>query len=209
MGNCLCYESTSPVRDTFLPSSDSHLTQLYLQSSEKLIPKLKDLYYLIIQKTISQQSKIVIISENLEAENLEFFNRVLLECPYLKVLHLCQNSLGIQGALTLSYTLGELKYLESLTISQNSLSDEGIESICQSIPFIPTLKNLDLSQNDFTWIGGEKISEAIQDIDSLETLDITGNTISRRALEKISKVLNQKPNLQKFSFDEIYWVNNK
>jgi len=200
MGNCFCYDYPSPIRDTFLPSNDNHISLLYHQHSEKLLSELIDLYKIYSNSTFIGTHSIS-ISNTLQEENLEFFLRLLPECQSLMNLKLTNNSLGILGGKALYSPLTELKSLEHLTISHNSLNDEGIEAICASFSFTPKLKYLDFSFNDFSAVGGEKIAEALIDLDLIESVLIKGNQLTRRTIEKIAKVLKGKEFLRKFEFD--------
>ena len=113
----------------------------------------------------------------------------------LTSLDLSLNSIGAEGANSLSQTLRVNTSLTSLHLSRNSIGAEGANSLSQALRVNTSLTSLDLSRNSIGDKGAKLLSQALRVNTSLTSLDLTLNFIGNEGAHSLSQALRVNTSL--------------
>ena len=108
---------------------------------------------------------------------------------------LSYNSIGAEGANSLSQALRVNTSLTSLNLSNNSISAEGANSLSQALRVNTSLTSLNLSQNSIGDEGDNFLSQALRVNTSLTSLDLSLNSISAEGANSLSQALRVNTSL--------------
>ena len=160
---------------------------------------------LILALKVNTSVSSLDLSENsIGAEGANSLSQALRENNFLTSLNLSKNSIGDEGANSLSQALEENDFLTSLDLSFNSISDKGAKSLFQALKVNYSLTSLNLSDNSIGYEGAKSLSRVLRENTSLTSLNLSWNSISDKEASSLSQVLrrNTSPTL-KLSFDRI------
>ena len=107
----------------------------------------------------------------------------------LTSLDLSANSIGAEGAHSLSEVLRENTSLTSLNVCENSLCNEGAHSLSEALKLNSSLTSLDLRWNSIGNEGAHSLSEALRVNSSLTSLHLRWNSIDAEGAQSLSEAL--------------------
>ncbi|XP_044178924.1 NLR family CARD domain-containing protein 3-like [Acropora millepora] len=113
----------------------------------------------------------------------------------LTSLDLDDNSIGKEGAYSLSEALRVNTSLTSLDLSKNSIGVEGASSLSQTLRVNTSLTSLRLYWNSIGDDGASSLSEALRVNTSLTSLDLHGNSIGDEGASSLSGALRVNTSL--------------
>ena len=122
-------------------------------------------------------------------------------CLALKVntsvssLNLPMNSIGVEGANSLSEALRVNTSISSLLLFHNSIGDDGANSLSEALRVNTSLTSLDLSYNSIGDEGAHSLSEALRVNTSLTSLDLSNNSIGEEGANSLSEALRVNTSL--------------
>ncbi|XP_068699918.1 protein NLRC3-like isoform X2 [Montipora foliosa] len=107
----------------------------------------------------------------------------------LTTLRLDDNSIGDEGATSLSQVLAVNTSLTTLKLSGNSIGDAGATSLSQALAVNTSLTTLKLFGNSIGEAGATSLSQALAVNTSLTTLKLSGNSIGDAGATSLSQAL--------------------
>ena len=113
----------------------------------------------------------------------------------LTFLDLSDNSIGDEGASSLSEALRVNTSLTSLHLSCNSIGGEGASSLSEALRVNTSLTSLHLSCNSIGGEGASSLSEALRVNTSLTSLHLTWNSIGDEGASSLSEALRVNTSL--------------
>ncbi|XP_044178511.1 protein NLRC3-like isoform X2 [Acropora millepora] len=113
----------------------------------------------------------------------------------LTSLDLRYNSIGDEGASSLSEALRVNTSLTSLDLRYNSIDDEGASSLSEALRVNTSLTSLDLGKNSIHAEGAHSLSEALKVNTSLTSLDLGVNSIGAEGANFLSEALRVNTSL--------------
>lgn len=132
-------------------------------------------------------------NNHLHPSSAEDLSRLIAVSPSLRQLHVGYNSLGNQGAKTIS-ELG-FSQLQVCNLAENEIGPAGARSIAENLKDPKcVIHTLILDSNHLRDEGAMEIAEALKFNTTLKTLDLRYNYISRRGLLALREVLLQGGN---------------
>ncbi|XP_044177994.1 NLR family CARD domain-containing protein 3-like isoform X2 [Acropora millepora] len=139
-----------------------------------------------------------------------YYVRVLLSPLYLALrvntsltsLDLSQNSIGVEGASSLSQTLRVNTSLTSLCLYWNSIGDDGASSLSEALRVNTSLTSLDLYGNSIGDEGASSLSGALRVNTSLTSLNLGQNSIGDEGASSVSEALRVNTSLTSLNLSE-------
>ena len=113
----------------------------------------------------------------------------------LTSLNLYKNSIGDEGADSLSQALRVNTSLTSLNFFENSIGDEGADSLSQALRVNTSLTSLNLSWNYICHKGADSLSQALRVNTSLTSLNLSLNYIGCKGAISLSHALRVNTSL--------------
>ena len=120
----------------------------------------------------------------------------------LTSLDLSQNSIGVEGASSLSQTLRVNTSLTSLRLYWNSIGDDGASSLSEALRVNTSLTSLDLYGNSIGDEGASSLSGALRVNTSLTSLDLRDNSIGDEGASSVSEALRVNTSLTSLNLSE-------
>ena len=113
----------------------------------------------------------------------------------LNSLDLSMNSIGNEGANSLSEALRVNTSLTSLNLGWNSIGNEGVNSLSEALRVNISLTSLELPRNSIGNEGANSLSEALRVNISLTSLELPGNSIGDEGAISLSEALRVNTSL--------------
>ena len=113
----------------------------------------------------------------------------------LTSLNLSHNSIGAEGANSLSWALRKNTSLSSLNLTLNSIGANGTNSLSEALRVNNSLTSLHLSHNSIGVKGTNSLSEALRVNTSLTSLHLSHNSIGAKGASSLSEVLRVNTSL--------------
>ena len=136
------------------------------------------------------------LSENsIGAEGANSLSEALRVNTSLTSLNLFQNSIGAYGANSLSEALKVNISLTLLDLSCNSIGPEGANSLYQALRVNTSLTFLKLSENSIGADGANSLSQALRVNTSLTSLNLSQNSIGAEGVNSLSQALEVNTSL--------------
>lgn len=121
----------------------------------------------------------------------------------LRVFHINNCGLGIQGATTIAEALKEGKVdLEVISMGRNRLEDKGATAIASALAEMKSIREVHLFQNVIREGGMVPLLEALAGKPELHTLDISDNFINEKSIDAFCSFLEKTPSLKNLNISD-------
>ena len=176
----------------------------YISECSKYNEKSYTLLACILGKTLSLTSLHVLKGSSFHGvcPHLGTLCLVLKVNSTLTNLNLGWNSIGDEGAHSLSQALKVNSTLTNLNLGWNSIGDEGAHSLSQALKVNSTLTNFNLDLNSIGDEGAHSLSQALKVNSTLTNLNLDKNSIGDEGAHSLSQALKVNSTLTNLNLDE-------